>query len=546
MPRPRLVPAALVTLVCGTAQAQISPGPLSQPHAKLEGSGQCLACHDPRQGVSSAKCFGCHQPLQERVKAGLGLHARSDHADCKVCHVEHQGKDFELVYWGKSGRAAFDHRQTGHSLVGRHQRLACDQCHKTRSMLGLSTACVSCHKDPHRGEMKGKSCPACHTEEAWKPATGFDHGKTSFPLTGRHLTTACGRCHGPARLAVDGAIVRTFGAVAGKDCASCHDDVHEGRLGRNCVQCHTTAGWRGARPPGFDHSRTAYPLTGRHAGVACERCHVPGQRLRPRHERCADCHGDVHGAQFAARADGGNCESCHDVKAFVPARFGPEEHSRTAYPLVGAHLAVACNDCHPPRPPGAAGAEHRSVTPRRGPDFRRGARRCIDCHADPHGTGAVPAGMSCEDCHRVASWRQSHFDHGRTRFALTGRHERVACAACHRAAADRSKWRFVGVSTACASCHRDPHLGQFAAAGVTACERCHTTEDTRATGFDHGRDSSYPLDGAHKAVACALCHRTETKDGRAFVRYTPVPKTCRGCHGKRGASTPGERPCDAS
>jgi hypothetical protein len=412
-------------------------------------------------------------------------------------------------------------------------------------MLGLSASCASCHKDPHRGEMQTHACSGCHAQEAWKPATGFDHGKSGFPLTGRHTAVACERCHVPGPAAAGADVERTFRTVAGKDCVSCHEDAHKGRLGRSCAQCHTTAAWRGARPLSFDHGRTAYPLAGRHVGVACERCHVPGRPLRMKHDRCADCHNDVHGGQLAFRTDAGRCESCHDVSGFVPARFGVDEHAKTPFPLAGAHLAVACNACHTPKTAAGTRTDRSPSSLRRGPDFRRGANRCLDCHADPHGVGATPARMSCENCHRVESWRHVAFDHGQTRFALAGRHERMVCKACHLVAEAKNapaKWRFAGVSMACASCHRDPHQGQFATAGATSCERCHTADDTRATGFDHGRDSAYPLDGAHKSLACAACHRTETKDGRSLVRYKPLAKTCRGCHGKSGPSGAGGRP----
>ena len=73
------------------ALAQISPGPLSRAHAKLEGSARCLDCHDRGKGPSSDRCLACHKALQQRVAAGKGLHARAEYRDCKTCHVEHQG-----------------------------------------------------------------------------------------------------------------------------------------------------------------------------------------------------------------------------------------------------------------------------------------------------------------------------------------------------------------------------------------------------------------------------------------------------------------------
>ena len=307
-----LVASLALTLVPAAAVAQISPGPLSRAHAKLEGSTHCLDCHDPEKGVAAGKCLGCHKPLQERVAAGKGLHARPDYRDCKTCHVEHQGVEYELVWWGKAGKKAFDHAQTGHPLAGKHQALSCEQCHKTRSYLGNVTDCASCHKDEHRGQFPARACSSCHTEQAWKPAPGFDHAKTSWPLTGRHAPVSCEKCHttrrpDPANAAVT---YRVFRAVAGKDCASCHEDTHKGRLGTNCSSCHSTASWKGSVvTAGFNHAKTAYPLTGKHAGVSCEKCHVPGRPMRVKHDRCTDCHGDAHAGQLARRADAGRCET---------------------------------------------------------------------------------------------------------------------------------------------------------------------------------------------------------------------------------------------
>jgi hypothetical protein len=539
MARQAALAAFTLVALAPTLFAQISPGPLSRPHAKLEGSSQCLACHDPSQGVAATKCLACHEPLRKRIAAGKGLHARPDHSDCKRCHVDHQGAEFELVFWGKQGRAAFDHALTGHALAGKHARLACEQCHKTRSFLGAVTECASCHKDEHRGQFAPRTCTVCHGEQAWKPAPGFDHAKTPYPLTGRHATVACERCHNarqpdPKRPAES---YRVFRVAAGRECASCHADVHKARLGTNCASCHNTFGWRQAKTVGFDHGRTGYPLAGRHAAVACEKCHTPGQPLRVKHERCSDCHRDSHGGELVRRADGGRCESCHDVQTFRPARYGTEDHAKTAYPLRGAHLAIACDECH--RPSAAAGARQAAATRQAAVvPLKLTAARCSDCHRDPHRgeTAATAGGSTCEACHRVESWRDVGFDHARTRYPLSGRHAQVTCARCHARAegVEPARLAFKGAATECAACHRDPHDGQFAqGARRTACERCHATDSLKATRFAHDRDTRYKLDGAHVRLACATCHKPEVRAGRPFVRYKPLPLTCTGCHGTR-------------
>jgi hypothetical protein len=258
--------------------------------------------------------------------------------------------------------------------------------------------------------------------------------------------------------------------------------------------------------------------------------------MRLQHDRCTACHKDPHPGPPARSAEAGRCERCHDVSGFRPARFAPEDHAKTAYPLSGAHLAIACDGCH------------RSAVARAGaaPPLRFASTRCADCHRDPHRgeLGRQMARTGCEGCHRVESWRTVGFDHSQTRYPLAGSHAKVACAGCHKRAGKAGvvTLAFASLPTACESCHRDPHQGQFARAGqATSCERCHTTDTVRAARFDHSRDAAYRLDGAHGRLACAACHRSETRGGVRFVRYTPLPTTCSGCHGGRAPGDGGSR-----
>jgi hypothetical protein len=541
--------------------AQISPGTLSRSHSELEGSGMCGRCHEAGRGVVPEKCLECHRALGERIHAGRGLHARPEYRDCKTCHIDHQGAEFELVWWGKQGRGAFDHLLTGYTLEGRHARLVCDDCHQprfnrqrealaaqgvdlARTYLGLATSCTDCHADEHRGQFAAKECTSCHDQSHWKPAPGFDHAKTSYPLTGRHAAVACAKCHQEQAADPANPTLRyvQFKAVSGHSCASCHEDVHRARLGTSCESCHTTADWFRVERARFDHGRTDYPLEGRHSDVACDRCHTRGAPRPLPHERCTSCHADAHFGQLAARADRGACEACHTVNGFSPARYGPGEHQKTDYPLTGAHLAVACNACHTAatvaelrKNPGVHTSARASE---RSPRLRFASTRCRDCHRDVH-RGDVDRWVKeggCESCHSVKSWRgaAAAFDHGRTRFELVAEHAKTACADCHErvdAGTPREHVRFAGAPLTCQGCHVDTHRGQFKASEKPAsCERCHAPKTLKASRFDHTGGSRWPLDGAHARVSCDACHRRETRDGISFVRYKPLPTTCRGCH----------------
>jgi hypothetical protein len=325
------------------------------------------------------------------------------------------------------------------------------------------------------------------------------------------------------------------------ECAACHVDPHQGRLGASCTSCHDTNSWKHTSTSHFDHERTSYPLRGRHATVACEKCHPPGKPLRVAHERCSDCHADVHLRQFARRADRGRCESCHDLDGFVPARYSVDDHQKSAFALTGAHLAVACNACHRKVPAlELVSVDREIVVPNHAPAttrFRFASERCADCHRDPH-RGEVDRWKAkdagCEVCHRVETWHQVAFDHSKTRYALVGAHQRVACTKCHAkvdVGTPRERLRFTGLDQGCASCHPDPHRGQFARGGETDCGRCHTVETLKATTFDHNRDADWPLKGAHQRVPCHSCHKPVTEAGVTFVRYRDAPTACKGCHG---------------
>ncbi|KAB2962666.1 MAG: hypothetical protein F9K18_09510, partial [Thermoanaerobaculia bacterium] len=443
--------AGASALVAGGASAQISPGPLSAPHAALEGSSSCLSCHRAGRGVDPALCLDCHRALGQRVSAGRGLHARADHRACERCHSEHNGREFRLVDFGPGGESGFDHARAGWPLTGRHARVACRECHRpervdpavrqlesgldpARTFLGQPTACAGCHRDPHAGTLGAAACADCHDTATWKQVRGFDHAKTRFPLDGKHAGAACAACHARAGSDATPLAFGQFRARALPACADCHKDPHAGRLGADCARCHTSADFRAARRDAVDHERTAYPLRGRHRAVACERCHAPGRGLRvPGYQRCETCHRDVHVGQLAAVPGRSACADCHSVDGFLPARFGAAEHQAGRFPLAGAHRAVPCSQCHRPVRASELPSPFLRASAEAVVRFRFAATACRDCHRDPHaGSLDRHAGAEgCRSCHDESAWSQARFDHTRTRFPLLGRHAAVACARCH-------------------------------------------------------------------------------------------------------------------
>jgi hypothetical protein len=613
----RLLWLCSIAAVGPNMRAQISPGPLSKPHHDLSGPFQCAKCHVFGAGAPELRCFDCHQEISRRLAAKRGYHAAqvkpgSGSNDCGRCHSEHNGLNFKLVRWPVP-QQKFDHKNAGWPLTGKHAALQCAGCHNAKyidaqdravlkrkdlnaTFTGLDPECSNCHRDIHQGQL-GANCAECHSTATWKNPPGFSHERTRYPLTGLHAKLECEKCHKPADTAA-GSPVRYKGMGLFQYCASCHKDPHGNAFGGDCSRCHTTAGWKQTLSAhGFDHSRTDFPLNGKHAAVACRDCHKTDNFKTPiASARCLDCHKDQHSGQFAKRSDGGDCKACHTETGWKPAHFTVADHANTAYPLLGKHAELACAKCHIPKGKDTvyrvafatctachqdehhgqfASAPHNNrcqdchgmtgwkpstftsdthgqtrfalkgahvAVPCSGCHADRGAETayhpafadCTDCHKSPHGT-LTTASLRCEDCHSVVSWKdRGKFDHSQTKFALMGRHAAVDCLACHKPVAENAvrTIAFHAAPTDCAGCHEDVHAGQFQAEGNEGvCGRCHTTLSWRPTEFDHSRHSSFKLDGAHERVPCQACHNQRREiNGRTVVLYKGTPRECKQCH----------------
>jgi hypothetical protein len=459
------------------------------------------------------------------------------------CHSEHNGATFNLLHWDPSP-AKFDHVRTGLVLDGKHAGLTCAKCHNAgnissteraslqvtdlnRTYLGLSRSCATCHEDNHKGQL-GSNCLQCHNSQDWKEARNFDHSKTRFALSGVHRQTPCQKCHIP-----DTSGVPKYVGLKFDSCAACHNDPHRGEFKQGCESCHSTATWkRSAFAAQFDHSKTRYPLLGKHLEVACESCHRSGDfKSAVAHNACADCHNpDPHDGQFLTRSDGGRCDSCHSLDSFKPAKYSVADHNATAFPLRAKHSKLSCAKCHVP-----AG---------RATIFKIKASRCADCHQDVHHNqfAAAPYFNRCARCHNEGTFHSAAFDlarHQQTRFVLTGGHVAVACIDCHRAAANGHNASFRFDNLSCTTCHADPHKGQFAdrmraldpTGRAQGCEACHSTKAwSDLSHFDHGT-TKFVLTGSHRAVDCASCHRPPNLERKLLnVNFKSAASQCEDCH----------------
>ena len=558
--------AILIFVLISTniAIAQLSPGDLHDSHADLEGLKNCEKCHEAGKKVSTAKCLDCHRLLDDRIKSEKGLHSNEGYDDCVACHVEHLGRDNELIWW-VDGRDDFEHKLTGFELSGKHLKLECRKCHienhiENKEMLlkagkklnftflGLDQKCVSCHFDEHREQLKN-DCLTCHNMEGWKPASGFDHNAVKFKLSGKHVNVECGKCHKPiadSNNPIDSEYIH-FSNINHRDCSNCHNDVHQGKFPQSCGNCHSPTGWKNVNTTNFDHTKTKYPLMGKHYDLKCEQCHNVGQpKTGLKHNYCIDCHSDHHKGQFADRTSKGECGECHTVNGFTPSLYTLEMHSKSEYPLKKSHLAVPCFLCH-----GDQSAEQNmSMT-----KFKFESTNCKTCHNDPH-AGSVDKYISergCEICHNLSGWPAVSYDHSAHGFKLDGKHAAINCVKCHKPdehAVKPKTIKFTGLKKECLSCHIDIHRGQFATeielAGEmtkqTDCRRCHTPGNWFPDLFDHNRDAVFKLEGAHQKAKCNGCHKRIEEQGDTFVWFKPVEKTCESCHAGNNKILEGNRP----
>lgn len=470
--------------------------PLRAAHAKLEcqqchtpgkpwreTATECASCHkkdDVHKGSLGPKCSECHteqtwkEAKFDHASTRFQLQGRHTEVACADCHPNrkyrevpltcqgcHRGDDKHRGRYGdrcdschdvKSWKSiSFNHdSDTRYALRGKHRTVRCDSCHTgTLYRDKLSSDCLSCHRqdDRHKGSL-GMECTACHVESSWKETRRFDHDRSRFPLLGQHADTDCKRCH---QAAANGQVAYRNTPTA---CVACHrnDDKHDQTLGEACGACHGERSWKIGR---FDHDVSRFRLRGAHASaqLGCAACHRDLKSYRNTPTDCLACHrrDDKHDGQL-----GTACESCHSDLRWTGTRY---DHNRARFALLGAHLTLECKACH--------------ASPR----YRDAPQDCLSCHRrqDKH-QGRL--GERCDSCHNARHWNLVQFDHDRqTRYALTGRHAKLSCDACHRAPAP------VGRKTAplgddCVACHRgtDPHDGGFG----PRCESCHQTSDWKA------------------------------------------------------------------
>ncbi|MDZ7291448.1 MAG: hypothetical protein ONB44_07600 [candidate division KSB1 bacterium] len=276
-----------------------------------------------------------------------------------------------------------------------------------------------------------------------------------------------------------------------------------------CSNCHTTKGWSPLRPDiKFKHEETGFVLEGQHALVECKQCHA-SLKFSNTPTACKVCHDDPHDGKH-----GSECTRCHTIHSWQDISKITFVHQASRFPLLGRHQHVGCDNCH------VAQNENRFVNV---------PLNCAACHFQEYESTENPnhklAGfpLRCEMCHSsaITSWENTSFVHT-PRFPLVFGHAINSCVACHFSG-------FRGTSSACFSCHEADYQqttnpNHMAGNFSHECQVCHNTVAWKgAFAVDHDR-TRFPLTGAHRAVACDLCHVNN--------RFAGTPLDCFSCHQK--------------
>ena len=288
--------------------------------------------------------------------------------------------------------------------VSSHSDLAgeCGACHPSPwSSQTMADRCLDCHtevgaqikaKSGLHGRLLGKlsssTCRGCHTDHNGRhgaltatDGAGFPHDLTGFSLQGHQRTAngakfTCADCHTKDLTQFDQAT-----------CADCHAAIdatfmseHEAAFGKKCLLCHDGSD-RGAS---VDHSKFAFKLTGKHAGVACEKCHGNAKSLQDFQKTPQDCYACHAKDDKHQGAYGKQCGQCHTPDGWSNATF---DHTKFPLDHGSSEQKATCTTCHPTNVSTYTcyGCHrHTTASVRSGHEGRNVAELadCIRCHPD--------------------------------------------------------------------------------------------------------------------------------------------------------------------
>ncbi|MBI3775702.1 MAG: hypothetical protein HY273_09155 [Gammaproteobacteria bacterium] len=429
----------------------------------------------------------------------------------------------------------FDHLATGFPLIGRHQLLSCETCHRDGEFKGLPKLCAGCHDDKTaRGKHINhiptvEQCDVCHLPQGFNIGAVMDHSTTTMPCLGCHngvlasgksashlpASNICAGCHVTSAWVpvtrVDHDEVRGACAASG-----CHDGIsHQGkppthaRTSNECGACHSVKTWTTVAK--VQHKQVVKG--------ACVDCHILNQSSSTQGQGLLATPQPVDHIPTTA-----SCDLCHDVTVWVP-------------PIQRTHAALTIVD------------------------------RCVLCHvsnirATAKSANHIPTTNVCEVCHTgtarssLVDWKKPNIT---TDFAALHIQTTGTCASCHDGTKATGKnLTHVVTSANCSVCHKSnlsfkgavivDHTGF-----VKNCTTCHgVTASGKAGKHLLGLNTTDDCDTCHKpfpaswapaftfehglispATSCATCHGTGlAKTGKPTNHIPVLPAAaCDTCHG---------------
>jgi hypothetical protein len=283
---------------------------------------------------------------------------------------------------------------------------------------------------PHGEKMKIE-CAVCHTASSWSDikTKEFNHGqRTRFKLKGQHKMTSCKQCH-PSLVFVEN--------KSKSDCNSCHQDIHQGTVGKDCEKCHTSNSWIVTKIRQI-HQSAGFVLVGEHAITDCKGCHPNVANLLFENIRtdCYSCHAKDYFA--ATKTDhrklgfGTDCDQCH-TQVGSDWTLAGRGFNHGYFPLKGGHAGVECDFCH-------TDGLNVKIT-----------GDCSNCHSPNNRKSPFHnkfPQFSCEQCHNIQSFTNLNFKQHDGWFQIySGTH--------------RGKWQ------TCFDCHSQD------ASYTVSCRKCH-------------------------------------------------------------------------
>ena len=280
----------------------------------------------------------------------------------------------------------------------------------------------------------------------------------------------------------------------------------------------------------FDHSATGFPLSGVHALIPCETCHVAGVfKGTPR--VCDGCH--ALGKRVVATPKSTShivtdapCDTCHfNASTFLGARFNH-----------GTAVPGQCLNCHNGRQSIGKPASHSSGN--------KATKSCDQCHrsftwfnASWNHVGIPMGGHTCaqSDCHFPGSGNLYTSATATSPVSHTYPDTSTKpCDVCHISFVVWTSTMHEPQTGTCSSCHnganaQGPRSDHLSFSGwPTECSQCHTSTTSWLGALGAMPANHIPYNTG--VATCTNCHPAGLTQGNAVLHNYVVVSPCTNCH----------------